>query len=108
MNGYNAGGHSRSNSFSNPRISRDFPQFKDILPNALYKSMGYPQTPTYGMNGEKSGEPQYNSSVKQNTRKNENLIYRDDYFLSKYQNDRLRLKEQNGSLLNLSISGTRI
>ncbi|QDZ21369.1 Tubulin-tyrosine ligase/tubulin polyglutamylase [Chloropicon primus] len=93
--------HSRSNSFSD---RKDFPQFRDIPANALYKSLGYPQTPTYSENGDMSGEPQYNGTKQH--RRNENLIYKDD--LLRYRNNELRLQQEAGSLMNLSISGTRI
>ena len=94
---------------------KDFPQFRDIPPNSLYKSMGYPHL--YKVASEK--ESHFYNSVQ--NRKNENLLYRDDFYL-KYGNDALSKQvasgttnisiskkgKESGPLLNLSVLGTRL
>ena len=94
---------------------KDFPQFRDIPPNSLYKSMGYPHL--YKVASEK--ESHFYNSVQ--NRKNENLLYRDDFYL-KYGNDALSKQvasgttnisiskkgKESGPQLNLSVLGTRL
>ena len=116
FNGYGRS-HSRTNSFERLRdlegigreesiasrrdshqLMRDFPQFRDINPRDLVSNNTLYKNPS---------ERFSNPSSKQGARKNENLIYRDDLYV-KYRNDDFRLKEKSESLLNLSISGTRL
>ena len=110
-----SGYRSRSNSID--RAFKDFPQFRDITPNSLYKTMGYNVN-----GGEKAAPaepPQHQQQQQYINRKNENLIYRDDFNL-KYGNgngNSVLPKQQaaynvkfpkDKAMLNLSILGQRL